>query len=153
VTFAPVQLIAQRRDLVVKLARCATVSVVTGSITLTVLGLGVGVAGLAPVQANVLATVCGAIPSYALNRRWVWRCDGPSDLRRQLLPFWAMAFAGLLLSTLLVGAAGHWADGAGISPSLRTLVVQGANCAAWGSLWVVQFVAQDRWLFRQPSTA
>jgi putative flippase GtrA len=153
VTFAPVQLIAHRRDLVTKLARCAGVSVITGSLTLTVLGLGVGAIGLTPIQANLLATVCGAIPSYALNRRWVWRCDGPSDVRRQLLPFWGMAFAGFLLSTLLVGAAGHWADATDLPATWRTLVVQGANCAAWGSLWVAQFVAQDRWLFREPATA
>ena len=94
------------------------------------------------------ATAVGTIPSFELNRRWVWgktasvRWPPKSDLS------WALSFAGLALSTLTVAAADHFASGAHLGSIPRTCVVEGASLAAFGSLWLAQFAILDKLLFR-----
>ena len=133
--------------LVTKLVRCAAVSVIVTTLSLTMLGVLVGIVHTEAVVANIITTIVATVPSYILNRRWVWKVEGPSDLRRQVLPFWGLSMAGLVLSSIAVGITAHIADGMAVSPTVRTLGVQAANLGAWGVLWVVQFVALDRWLF------
>lgn len=93
---------------------------------------------------NVVATVCGIGPSFALNRRWVWQQTGRSDLRRQVLPFWIMCLLSLAVSTVVVSAAGSWAIARSMHPTMRTLAVLAASTATFASLWVVQFLVLDR---------
>ena len=137
---------SERRDTVMRLMRYAAVSVVSTTTSLVTLGVLVGLIGVAATWSNVIATAVGTVPSFELNRRWVWSSDGRRSLARQVLPFCALSFAGLVVSTLAVGvvaghasAWGHWA---------RTVAVLGANLAAYGTLWVVQYQLLDRYLFR-----
>src|SRR5438270_2291653 len=83
-----------------RLGRYASVSAVSTATTLTVLGLLVGVAGAPAGWANVAATALGTVPSFELNRRWVWSARGRRSLLRQVAPFAALSLAGLGLSTL-----------------------------------------------------
>jgi putative flippase GtrA len=124
---------------VLKLLRYAAVSGVSVAVTQTLLvGLHLRL-GWSPTTANVWAVALGAAPAYVLNRRWVWRVEGDHSLTREVIPFWATAFAGLLLSTIVVGvASGHNA-----SP----LVANVANLSAFGSLWVAKYLFLDRLLF------
>jgi putative flippase GtrA len=136
------------RTLRQKLARCASVSVISTVIsigTLTVATLGLGMAAWI---ANVMAVCVATFPSYTLNRRWTWGVSGTSDFRRQVVPFWGLAFAGLLLST----AAVEITDASGLAasmptPLLSTAAVLAAHLSGWAMLWVVQFVVLDRLLF------
>jgi putative flippase GtrA len=125
--------------LVLKLLRYAAVSAVSVGITQTLLvALHVRL-GWSPTTANVWAVSLAAAPSYLLNRRWVWRVTGDHSLTREVLPFWASAFAGLVLSTVIVGIAAQY--------SASPLVANGANLSAFGSLWVLKFLWLDRLLF------
>ena len=128
------------RTLLQKLSRCASVSVITTVIslsTLTIATAGLGVAAW-------VATV----PSYSLNRRWTWGLTGPSDFRRQVVPFWGLAFAGLLLSTLAVELTQvSGLEAAMPSPFLATGAVLAAHLSGYAVLWVVQFIVLDRVLF------
>jgi putative flippase GtrA len=54
-----------------------------------------GVIG-ATLFANVLAT----LPSYHLNRRWAWSKSGASHWRKEILPYWGIAFTGIAFSTI-----------------------------------------------------
>ena len=99
--------------------------------------------------ANAAATAVGTIPSFELNRRWVWGKSGRRSIAAEIVPFCILSFAGLALSTLAVRITAAWADAAGWSRLSRTLAVEVANVAAFGSLWVAQFFALDRILFRQ----
>jgi putative flippase GtrA len=136
------------RTLGQKLARCASVSVISTTIsigTLTVATLGLGMTAWI---ANVVAVCVATFPSYTLNRRWTWGVTGTSDFRRQVAPFWGMALAGLLLST----AAVEVTDASGLAasmptPLLATGAVLAAHLSGWAVLWVVQFVVLDRLLF------
>ncbi len=130
-----------------QLLRYGAVSIVATTTSLVVLGVLVMTRTLAPGWANLVATAVGTIPSFELNRRWVWHRDGAASTRREVLPFAAMSAAGLVLSTLAVSAAGRWTDAAGLTGATRTVVIQAASIAAFGALWLVQFVILDRVLF------
>jgi len=136
------------RSLVTKLLRYATVSAIATSLSLTILGVLVATRSLAPGWANVVATAVGTVPSFELNRRWVWRKRGGRSLVREVVPFWMLSFAGLGLSTVAVSAAAAWADHAGLGGAVRTLAAEVANVATFGSLWVGQYLLLDRVLFR-----
>jgi putative flippase GtrA len=134
-------------------ARYSAVSAIATATSLTVLGVLVSTTAMPAGVANVVATAAGTFPSFELNRRWVWRRTGRRSLRAELAPFWVLSFVGLALSTLTVSIAAAWSADAGLGGATRTLVIEAANVAAWGSLWVAQFVILDRFLFRRPSTA
>lgn len=130
-----------------RLVRCASVSVFTTTLSNAVLVVLAGPVGMAAAWANIIANAVGTGPSYALNRRWVWRHDG-SDLWRQVIPFWVLSFAGLALSTLTVSLTAAWADAAGLSGPARSVSLVLANVSAFGVLWVAQFLLLDKVLFR-----
>jgi putative flippase GtrA len=123
------------------------VSVVSTFVCLTTLAVATAGLGIAAWSANVVATAIATVPSYHLNRRWTWGKRGASNVRREVLPFWVLAFAGLALSTLAVGVADAWAAGAHLSAPLRTVTVLVAHLSGFGLLWVAQFVLLDRVLF------
>jgi len=130
-----------------RLLRYGAVSVVSSTLSLVVLGTLVTTRTLAPGWANVVATAAGTFPSFELNRRWVWGRTGRRSMLAEIGPFCAMTFLGLALSTVAVACAGAFAASAGFSGVLRTGVIELANVAAWGSIWLAQFVVLDRVLF------
>lgn len=130
-----------------RLVRYGAVSIVATATSLTVLGVLVATGWLTPGWANVVATAVGTVPSFELNRRWVWGKTGERSLLAEIGPFCALSFGGLALSTLAVSGAGRWATSAGLGTLTRTLAVEAANVAAFGSLWIAQFVILDRVLF------
>ncbi len=130
--------------------RYGTVSLLATATSVTVLGVLVSTNALPAGLANVVATAVGAVPSFELNRRWVWRRTSHRSVRAEMLPFWLLSLAGLALSTLAVTFAAAWAGSTGLDGAARTLAIGAANLAAWASLWVAQFVILDRFLFRPP---
>jgi putative flippase GtrA len=136
-----------------QLVRYGTVSVIATVTSLTVLGVLVSTTSVPAGVANVIATAVGTFPSFELNRRWVWCRIGRRSMRAEVLPFWILSFTGLALSTLTVSLTAAWADSTGLGGVARTAAIELANVAAWGSLWVAQFVILDRFLFRAKATA
>ena len=120
--------------------RYAMVSVVAVGVSQTVLAITVGVLGWSPVVSNITAVMLGSIPSYILNRAWVWGKTGKNHFWREVVPFWALALVGLGFSTLLVALAHEWHEAAWV-PSV-------ANLVAFGILWVVKYLILDALLFR-----
>ena len=60
-----------------------------------------------------------------------------------------LSFAGLALSTLTVSLAAAWAAPTGRQTAPPApLVIEVANVAVFGSLWIAQFLILDRFLFR-----
>jgi putative flippase GtrA len=130
-----------------QLVRYGTVSIISTSVSLTVLGALVGTGTLSAGWANVVATAVGTVPSFELNRRWVWSRVGERSMLHEVVPFVVLSFAGLGLSTLLVSLAGRWATASGLDALGRTVAVEVASVVAFGSLWLVQFVILDRLVF------
>ncbi|MDP8988255.1 MAG: GtrA family protein [Actinomycetota bacterium] len=122
-----------------KAVRYSLVSVVAVAVSQVVLLVCNGLLDWAPVPSNVTAVAIGSVPSYALNRAWVWGKRGRNDVWREVVPFWAFAFSGLAFSTLLVYLAARWSD--------AVLVVNAANLTAFGILWVAKYFFLDSLLF------
>jgi putative flippase GtrA len=138
-----------RRAVLRRLIRYGSVSAISTVTSLIVLGLLVGLASFPAIWANVIAISIGTVPSFELNRRWVWAQSGRRSLLRQAVPFVFLSFAGLILSTIAV----HLASTATSDTTrlVHTAAVEMANVAAYGILWIIQFVLCDRILFRAPS--
>jgi len=136
-----------RGSLVDRLARCLMVSAITTTLSLTVLLVFTVGFGVRAWVSNVIATALGTGPSFWLNRRWVWQKTGASHPWREVLPFWLLSFAGLVLSTLFVGLVDRATRNTGLSGFGRSVALGSANLAGFGLLWVVQFLLLDRVLF------
>jgi putative flippase GtrA len=122
----------------VKYAMASMVGVVCGQ---SLLLLFYGVLDWPVVLANVSAVTLSSIPAYLVNRYWVWQKTDTNDFKREVLPFWGMAFLGLILSSIFT----YWVDQRTDSP----LAVGIANLAGFGVLWIAKFFILDKVLFAQ----
>jgi putative flippase GtrA len=141
----------RHRARLAKFVRYASVSAISTVTSLTVLGVLVGLLRVDAVVANVVATAIGTVPSFELNRRWVWSQRGGDRRLTQLVPFCALSFGGLVLSSIAV----HLASAATLASSriVHTGAVELANVGAYGALWLIQFFLCDRLLFAHPAPA
>jgi putative flippase GtrA len=130
-----------------KLIRYATVSVISTTVSLTILGTLVATNATTAGWANVIATAVGTVPSFELNRRWVWKKRGRRSVLSEMGPFWVLSFIGLGLSTVAVNMATSWAAAAGLGSTARTLAAEMANVGTFGTLWIGQYLILDRLLF------
>ncbi|MGH3369077.1 MAG: GtrA family protein, partial [Nocardioidaceae bacterium] len=90
--------------------------------------------------ANVTAVCISAVPSYLLNRYWVWNKRDPNRFWSEIVPFWSMALLGLGFSTALVAyAERRWGT---------TVAVSAANLTGFGTVWVVKFFVLNHVLFK-----
>ncbi len=127
------------RPVVRKLARYAAASVVGVVTGQALLYLGYSVLGWEAVTANVVSVAVSSIPAYLVNRYWVWQKRGRNSLRAEVIPFWLMAFLGLLLSSVLVAVVEGRTDSA--------LALGLASLSGFGVIWVAKFVVLERVLF------
>ncbi|HXQ76306.1 MAG TPA: GtrA family protein [Acidimicrobiales bacterium] len=132
-----------------KMFRYTMVSVSSTVVSFATLGLVYGVFRLwTEVPSTLFANAVATVPAYNLNRRWAWGKTGRSHIRREVLPFWGLSIAGMLLSVLTSSEARRL----GVQyfehdHLIRTAIVEGMNLFAFGVLWVVKFVVFQR-LFR-----
>lgn len=99
------------------------------------------------VECNILATAVAAVPSYYLNRNWVWGKTGSSHLWREVVPFWVVAFLGLAFSLLAVSLAQTLCRESHLRHLVTSAVVSLAALASYGILWVGKFVLFNTVLF------
>ena len=119
--------------------RYSMVSVFGVVFTQLELAIYVGLLDLNPTKSNVAAVMICAVPSFMLNKRWVWNVDGKISVSREIVPFWVFTGAGLALSTLLVAIADNMSD--------STLLVMIASVSGFGILWVAKFLFLDQVMF------
>ena len=129
-----------------KLLRYGTISVVSTVISLSGLFVFYRILSLSPGWSNIWATVIATIPYYYLNRLWVFKKRGRSHLTKEVIPFWAIAFGSLALSTLAVRFAGYEAQSIG-SKTTRAVILLMANFTTYGLLWLLKFFVFDKILF------
>jgi len=136
-----------------RLWKFASVSVISTIITQGVLFMTYHVLTLASaMECNVIATCVATVPAYYLNRTWTWGKRGKSNPWREVMPFWVIAFIGLVLSTVAVGVAAHNADHISQSRDVRALVVQFANLSTYAVIWVGRYIIFNRFLFGETSS-
>ena len=122
---------------VLRYSAASLVGVVVGQSCLL---LFYGVLDLNGVLSNFLAVAISSVPAYLINRYWVWQKRDRNDLRREVIPFWGMAFLGLLLSSAAVAVVDRRTD--------WPPAISAANLAGFGVLWVAKFLVLDEYLFK-----
>lgn len=99
---------------------------------------------------NLIATSIASIPAYYLNRTWSWGKSGRSHVLREVVPFWAITAFGVIASTIVVHFAANFAYHLAHTHRGRevTIIVEFANLATYGVLWIGKFLVFNRFLFR-----
>lgn len=122
-----------------KIIRFGLVSVVVSSVSIFLLYALDNWAGWEEWTANLLAVNVGAVPAYVLNRYWVWRKTGRNRVFGEIIPFWVVTIAGMILSTLAVNAASaRWE---------HSWIPIAANLLSYFSLWAFKFFVLDHFVF------
>lgn len=85
--------------------------------------------------ANAFAASVAAIPAYFMSRYWVWEVRGRSSLRGEVLPFWAIALVGLVVSSLMAEAADRLFD--------NRLMISAGSLLGYFVVWVAKFLLLD----------
>lgn len=96
---------------------------------------------------NFVAVALSAVPSYYMNRAWAWGKTGRSHLIKEIVPFWGLAFLGLILSLWAVSAAEAFALSHHFAHLEVAVLVNAASIAAFGILWVGKFIIFNKVLF------
>lgn len=129
----------------IKVVRYSMVSVISALTSLIILTIVYGVLHLwSAVVSTLFANVMAGIPSYYLNRQWVWRKSGRSHIWRELLPFWVMSISGIGFALYTASVAQNFAEAHHLHHLARTVLVVGANIAAFGILWILKFLVLNR---------
>jgi putative flippase GtrA len=132
-----------------RLWKYSVVSVVSTVVSLGGLALFYGVLQLASAAwCNLMATAIATLPSYYLNRTWAWGKSGKSHLMKEVVPFWTVAVLSALISTGVVRLAELWAHHMTHSHTKITIIVEAANFATYGALWIGKFVLFNKLLFK-----
>lgn len=140
-----------------KLAKYTAASVVAVIVTQIVLFYLTDFRGMKGGRAQLIASSIAAVPSYYMNRSWVWAKSGRSHFRKEVLPFWIMVFVGLGFATFVSMLTDLYIHNNGLqdrllwfgskSLSLRTLLIQISSVASFGFLWVGKFIIFNKILF------
>ncbi|HEX4163626.1 MAG TPA: GtrA family protein [Acidimicrobiales bacterium] len=137
------QIIAHPSSL--KLFKYAGVSVISTIVSQVTLFMTFGVwRVMSEVPANILANAVATVPSYYLNRKWVWGKGGRSHLWREVVPFWVLSFIGLGFSSLAVWLAGNFARNHNYGHATTTILVNAANLMSFAILWIVKFLIYNK---------
>ncbi len=129
-----------------KKLRYAMVSVV--AVPVGTAGVAIfNVVGLAAGWAAVLGNSCGAVPSYLLNRYWVWGKNDKNRLFGEVLPFWGITLVGIGFSFFVAHEAGQVTRHHGITGGVRLIILLLANIAGFGVLWVAKYIVFNKVLF------
>jgi putative flippase GtrA len=128
-----------------QLIRYSMVSVISTAVSFGVLAIVFGLHIIkGEVAATVFANVVATVPSYYLNRMWVWKKGGRSHLMREIVPFWIMAAIGIVVS---IGGASI-AHRIGVTHHLshleQTVTVLVANFISFGLFWVLKYMLYNR---------
>jgi putative flippase GtrA len=128
-----------------QLIRYTMVSVVSTIVSFGVLALVFGVLHLwGEIGSTVFANVVATVPSYYLNRKWVWGKGGRSHLTKEIVPFWVMSAIGIVVSIGGAAVARHIGEAHHLSHFDQTLVVLVANMVSFGLFWVLKYMLYNR---------
>jgi putative flippase GtrA len=99
------------------------------------------------IWSTLVGNLIASVPAYQLNRRWTWGKRGKSQIRREILPFWALTFLGIGVSQLGALWARHEVRTHHWSHIVNTGLVVFANLASFAIFWVLKLIVFNR-IFR-----
>jgi putative flippase GtrA len=139
-----------RRVLVPKLVRYFTGSVVATLCSEVSFVALYGLLSVGTTWSSVLSWLAGAVPNFWLNRNWAWQRSGRPSLRHEVLPYVVIILTTLLLATLATHAADVWLHHAGVSDSVRVVLVATVFLGVYVVVFAVRFFLLERLFSRLP---
>lgn len=132
--------VAARRHVVLRLSMFGLVSVATTAVDFALFNILVSGGVVGPVIANLFSYSTGVLVSYALNKRYTFSGGGRE---RQSAEFGMFVLFNLLALGLNTAAV------AGVAASVGedAVLLNGAKLAAGVGIWVLKYVAFDRWVY------
>jgi len=131
-----------------KLFRYTMVSVISTLVSIIVIAIVYGAAHLwTEVPSTIFGNAVATFPSYWLNRKWAWGKHGRSHLLKEVLPFWALAAAGIAFSIIGASLARHLGHSWHLHHLEQTALVEVANVLSFAVFWVVKLLLFNR-IFR-----
>ena len=130
-----------------KMTRYAMVSVVAVPVGEIGVAFGLVALSLTAGWANIFGNSVAAIPSYYLNRTWVWGKGGRSHWVKEILPFWVITLLGVLLAGWVGHLGGRYAHDHHWGGTARVILLLAANLAAFGVFWVAKYIFFNKVLF------
>jgi putative flippase GtrA len=104
------------------------------------------------VPSTLFANIVAIPPGYYLTRTWAWGKSGRSHLLKEVVPFWVMTIAGVLLALATSDEARHIGLAHHLSRADRTGLLVVANLLAFGVVWIAKFFALNM-LFRESTSS
>ncbi|HEX3839463.1 MAG TPA: GtrA family protein [Acidimicrobiales bacterium] len=127
------------------LFRYTMVSVVSTAVSFGTLALVFGVFHFwGEIGSTVFANAVATVPSYYLNRSWVWQKRGRSHLMKEIVPFWALSAIGIVVSIGGAAIARHLGTEHQLHHFEQTLLVLFANVMSFALFWVLKFLLFNR---------
>jgi putative flippase GtrA len=99
------------------------------------------------IASTIFANAVATVPSYYLNRKWVWGKGGRSHLTKEIIPFWSLSAIGIAFSIVGAAAAKHVGKVHHFSHIEQTAIVLLANLVSFAIFWVLKFMIFNR-IFR-----
>lgn len=130
-----------------KFIRYTAASLVSVAITVSLQFIGFEVIGMSGLWSGFSASTAAAIPSYYMNRTWVWGKTGKSHMTKEVIPFWVMAVIGMVVSAWVSDRADHYGRVHVTSHLVHVLIVTGSPVATFGVLWILKYVLFNKILF------
>ena len=131
--------------------RYAAVSVIAIVLSQIMIAITYGGFHTSKTVAQSAAAVFSTIPSYVLNRRWVWARVGRSSASREILPFWVISLVQFAISLVAVNWLGGYMERHVDSHVLRTVCLQLIVLFIYGVMWIGKFVFFNKVLFADRS--
>jgi len=129
----------------IHLFKYTMVSIVSTVVSFGVLFLVFGVFKLfGEVTATIFANAVATVPSYYLNRKWVWGKGGRSHLTKEIIPFWSLSAVGIFVSIFGAALAKHIGAVHHFSHTEQTAIVLLANLLSFAIFWVLKFLIFNR---------
>lgn len=128
----------------IKVVKYGMVSGVSVVVTLATLRIALHF-DVRPWVAQSMASIAGAIPSYYLNRAWVWGKTGKSHMRKEVIPFWIMFAVGFFVAIGCVSIMDHFTTD--LSKAWQDNLNTAASFLAYGGLWVIKYLIFNKFLF------
>ncbi len=122
-----------------KLIRFTLSSVITTCVSLITILIVYGfhiISGI--IGATLFGNVVAIVPSYYLARAWAWGKRGRSHWRKEVLPYWAMSFAGIAFALLGADWVKHIVHDHHLHHLMSTVLVAGMNLASFAVFWVLK---------------
>ncbi|HEY1651849.1 MAG TPA: GtrA family protein [Acidimicrobiales bacterium] len=128
-----------------KIFRYTMVSVISTTVSLVVIAVVYGALHIwSEVPSTVFGNAVATFPSYWLNRKWAWGKHGRSHFLKEVVPFWAMAAAGIAFSIVGASIARHYGIKYDLNHLEQTVLVLAANVASFAIFWVLKLLAFNK---------